>query len=165
MLYCNPPPGRGARAAPFNGTGGRTRVPAKHYRRQLEMLRDFLGAARTEIRKTPLMNRANLNRTSFSHYLNYCIENQLLMTTNGGFVTTPRAEELLQRLDQVLAKEADFRIAVEGLKQVTRSGAYKTARTDLTPEALARIAFPSLGIEFLSTRWRDRDRGRDRERP
>ncbi len=129
------------------------------------MLRDFLSAAHTETRKTPLMNRANLNRASFSHYLKYCIENQLLMTTNGGYVTTPRAEELLQRLEQVLAKEADFRIAVERLQQVARSGAFKAAPTALTSESLDRIAYSALGIELLTTRWRDRDRGRDRERP
>ena len=139
-------------------------MPTKHYRRQLEMLRDFLTAARTETLKTPLMNRANLNRASFSHYLNYCVDNQLVMTTNGGYVATPRAEELLQRLEQVFAKEADFRIAVQGLQQAARSGVYKAAPLNRTPDVLSPFAFPTLGIELLTTRWRDRDRSRDRER-
>ena len=136
-------------------------MATKHYRRQVEVLRDFLDAAKTETCKTRLMNRANLNRSSFSHYLSYCIDNQLLLTTTGGYVATPRAQERLQRLEQVLQREAEFRSALEGLRQVTRSGAYAPRSPPESVEALNRLEFPAIGIELMTTRWRDRDRVRD----
>ena len=108
------------------------------------------------------MNHANLNRVSFGHYLKYCVENQLVMTTSGGYVTTPRAEELLQRLEQVLQREAELRIAVEGLQQMARSGAFRAQPSSLNGNSFNRVAPPSLGIELLTARSRDRDRERER---
>jgi predicted transcriptional regulator len=116
----------------------------RQYRSKLEMLRDFLAAAQTETRKTRIMNRANLNQTSFARYVTLCQQRQLLTKVSGGYMVTPRAEELLLSINRVLSKASDLQHAVDVLNRTARSGGYLLPVPEVSVRALERINLPEL---------------------
>jgi predicted transcriptional regulator len=119
-------------------------LPGRRYRSKLELLRDFLAAAQTETVKTRIMNRANLNQASFSRYTAFCQERQLLLKVNGGYVLTPRADDLLQSLDQVLTKMAALRAAMDLVNRTARSGGYRLPPPEIALRPRERDGLPEI---------------------
>jgi predicted transcriptional regulator len=119
-------------------------LAAKHYRSKLELLRDFLAAARTESIKTRIMNRANLNQVSFSRYVTFCQDRELLVEVSGGYALTPHAENLLQSINQVLSKALELRVAVDVLNHTARSGGYRLIRSEISLRSFDQLNPPDL---------------------
>jgi predicted transcriptional regulator len=116
----------------------------RHYRSKLELLRDFLTAAQVETVKTRIMNRANLNQTSFSRYKTFCQDRQLLIALDGGYTLTPQAEELLQSINRVLSRAAELRMAFDVLNQTARSGGYLLPRPEVSVRTFDRVNLQEL---------------------
>jgi predicted transcriptional regulator len=123
-------------------------LAGKHYRSKLELLRDFLAAAQIESVKTRIMNRANLNQVSFSRYVTFCQDRELLAEVSGGYSLTPRAENLLQSINQVLSKAGELQVAVEVLNQTARSGGYRVLRPEISRRSLDQLDLPESFSRF-----------------
>lgn len=128
---------------------GTTPVAGRKYRSKLELLRDFLEAAQAETVKTRIMNRANLNQVSFSRYLTFCQQRNLLLEVSGGFSLTPQAHDLLDSINQVLTRATQLRVAVDLLNRTARSGGYRMPRPEISLRGMERLDLPELLVAGL----------------
>ncbi len=78
------------------------------YRSKIEVLRDFLRAARDPAPKTRIIGAANLNPASFQRYLKICTEHDLIVSVSGGYVITGRASPVLEAIDALIGKRDDL---------------------------------------------------------
>lgn len=129
-------------------------LAGRRYRTKLELLRDFLAAAQSESLKTRIMFRANLNQVSFHRYASICQDQHLLVRGSGGYFLTPRAEDLLHSINQVLSKAIDLRIAVEVMNRTARSGGFQIPRSEVFLRPAERMDMS----DFLSLPLSNADR-------
>ncbi len=138
-------------AGPGRRGGLSTQREEAGYRTRVEVLRDFLRAVRQEPKKTRIIGLANLNPSSFRRYLNFGIAFDLVRPTPGGFRLTVRAEAVLDSIERLLAKTAEFEsilgelyrsLGGAPLGQGPRSSSH--GRT-VSRIALAEIALPHIG--------------------
>lgn len=92
-------------------------TPSHAYRTKIEVLRDFLRAAREPVPKTRIIGAANLNLLSFRRYLRFCTESGLITTAPGGYVVTPRAAGLLEAIEGLITKTFELEQAVHVFEQ------------------------------------------------
>jgi predicted transcriptional regulator len=94
---------------------------ARHgYRSWPEQFRDFLLAAKREHRKTRILRRANLNQTSCSRYVSYCLQNGFLVEREGKYELTGRAEEALTAVNLVFERASELHSAVKRFTMIVR---------------------------------------------
>ena len=93
----------------------------RSYRSKIEVLRDFLSAAREPVPKTRLIGMANLNPLSFQRYLRICTERGLIDSVSGAYVATPRAGPLLEAIDGLILKTSELELALEVLEGTTQT--------------------------------------------
>jgi predicted transcriptional regulator len=89
---------------------------ARSYRSKIEVLRDFLYAAREPVPKTRLIGMANLNPLAFQKYLRICTERGLIESVSGAYVATPRAAPLLEAIDELISKTSELELAFQALE-------------------------------------------------
>lgn len=94
---------------------------ARSYRSKIEVLRDFLYAAREPVPKTRLIGTANLNPLSFQKYLRICTERGLIESLSGAYVATPRAGPLLEAIDGLILKTSELELAFRTLEGDSQS--------------------------------------------
>lgn len=87
------------------------------YRTKIEVLRDFLQAAKEPVPKTRIIGAANLNVVSFQRYLRLCQERELITATSGGYVVTSKAGPILEAIEGVIAKTGELDRAVQLLER------------------------------------------------
>jgi predicted transcriptional regulator len=86
-------------------------------RGRLEILHDFLEAARREPKKTRIIGLANLNPASFEKYLRYCLELDLMRVTPGGYRLTPRADVAQLAIRRFMEKSQELDGAFRDLQR------------------------------------------------
>lgn len=111
--------GRTTLAGPGPKGESPTSSEARHYRSQVEVLRDLVEAAREECRKTRIIGRANLNEESFARYSGLAVAEGLLGRTAAGYRTTSQGERWLGAVHRVFVKRAELLEAVRQLARVT----------------------------------------------
>jgi len=89
----------------------------RKYRTKIEVLGDFLEAARQGRNKTRIIGLANLNPTSFQKYLEFCVSLDLIRVTPGGYRLTARADEVLEAIQGVLRESKQADSALYGLQK------------------------------------------------
>jgi predicted transcriptional regulator len=92
---------------------------SRKYRARIEILRDVLAAAQHEDKKTRIIGLANLNLASFDKYAAYCIEHGLLVSKNGEYKLTSRAEKTLGVIHVVLTKSSELAEALQEFGRVS----------------------------------------------
>ena len=98
---------------------GRLRTYGKdrRYRSKLEILRDFLSAVRETGKKPRIIGVANLNPGSFQLYIEFCLANRLVEDTPAGYRLTPRADEVLKAIQQLIARSEEVDAALLQLQR------------------------------------------------
>jgi predicted transcriptional regulator len=125
-------------------------APEHSYRTKIEVLRDFLRAAREPAPKTRIIGAANLNPSSFQRYLRLCAENHLVTSTAGGYVATPRALRILEAIEGVISKTSELEGAVHYFERSAQGrpapgGHYGSALRYASREAWGGIVLGSPG--------------------
>jgi predicted transcriptional regulator len=129
-------------------------APPRSYRSKIEVLRDFLSAAREPVPKTRLIGLANLNPPAFQRYLRICTDRGLIEKVSGAYVATPRAMPLLEAIDGLILKTAELERSFQALEGTTETPRIRNGGTgnDVSPflmrawsEILLRPVVPSNG--------------------
>lgn len=122
---------------------------AKRYRSRIEVLRDFLVAARTAPKKTRIMGLANLNPRSFHKYSRLALELELVTNVSGSYSLTPKAERVLESLDQIVSRSEAVESALSNFRrECSLSPGAETPRgTTLRQASQAAWAEITRGIE------------------
>lgn len=89
---------------------------AGRYRTKVQVLYDVLEAARTPLTKTRLLWQSRLSSASFSRWVRFCRERDLLTISPAGYCTTERAERVRGLLADLLAEGANLDLTVRGLR-------------------------------------------------
>jgi predicted transcriptional regulator len=143
---------------------------ARTYRTKFEVLHDLLAAVCVESRKTRIIDRANLNHTSFDRYARVAISAGLLRKEHQEYLCTPKTDEWLRTARGVLDKGFEVSHALTGLARVTwRPGSSGVSSEDhtlgLARQLVARLAWERLRTAPSSTRPATSDRVRHRRPP
>jgi predicted transcriptional regulator len=121
-------------------------APEHVYRTKIEVLRDFLRAARDPAPKTRIIGAANLNPISFQRYLRFCTENHLVTATSGGYVVTPRAARILEAIEGVITKTAELEGAVHFLENSALTHPIPNDRDDSALRYASREAWGEIAL-------------------
>ena len=89
---------------------------AGRYRTKVQVLYDVLDAARTPLPKSRLLWQSRLSSASFSRWLRFCRERDLLTVSPSGYCATERAERVRGLLGELLAEGANLDLTVRGLR-------------------------------------------------
>lgn len=123
------------------GPGGiDTHAAERPYRTKIEILRDLVGAADRDSRKSRIISHANLNEESFSRYSSLAMQHGLLGRTPVGYRATDRGQEWVHAADRVLTKRSELFAALRDLRTLT--SATREASSGDLPGA-ARFEAPS----------------------
>ena len=137
----------------------------KRYRSKVEVLRDLIEAAMLEVRKSRIIERANLNEESFSRYSGMAVEHGLLGRSPAGYRTTVRGLEWLNAANLVLAKCSELFAALQDLNSLTSSVSQKSSADSgpgtprfLPPPVRSRTQesegrVPGMVLRMEPTRW------------
>jgi hypothetical protein len=88
---------------------------------------------------------ANLNQTSCSHYVSYCLKNGFLVERDGGYELTGRAEQALSAVNLVLEKASELDSALERFASIVGKMAGEWGRSSTHSEGQTRAGTPFLG--------------------
>lgn len=119
----------------------------RSYRSKLEVLRDFLRAAREPAPKTRIIGAANLNPVSFRRYLRLCTQRDLIMAVSGGYVATPRATPLLEAIDRLMLKTSELESALHLLGPAAPDGPGVDAGPPARLRLVLREAWNEIALE------------------
>lgn len=89
---------------------------AGRYRTKVQVLYDVLEAARAPLPKTRLLWQSRLSSASFSRWVRFCRDRDLLTVSPAGYCATERAERVRGLLGELLAVGANLDLTVRGLR-------------------------------------------------
>lgn len=116
------------------------------YRSRPELFRDFLSAAKTGGGMSRILRMANLNQSSYSRYVRYCLQEGFLLERADGYELTHRAEEALSAVNLVLEKASELESALERYSSILGGTARERDRflrlSERRLRAVARISGP-----------------------
>lgn len=95
---------------------------AVRYRTKVQVLHDVLTAARSPQPKTRLRWQSRLGSTSFSHWMQFCLEHDLLTRSSRGLRATERAERVRTLLDELLTEGTRLDTTLRNLRSSLSAG-------------------------------------------
>ena len=120
----------------------------RHYRTQVEVLRDLIDAAKREHCKTRIIGLANLNQESFTRYSALAASMGFLAQSGRSYRSTAAAEEWLGAANGVLAKRTELDRALRSLELASHR----------RPSSLADLHFVLSGSHSTPSRAARRSR-------